>query len=97
MCQQKSGKFLCTNVAQVVVVKTFLVFEALPIFSWGKSQYTVAAVGIFTSRTVVSDMHQWRCEPALSDHSVVFARWRQQHKKEQPDVGMHLVLMCSIL
>jgi len=46
-----------------------------------KQNITVTNMAILTSRTVglFSDSRQLRCQPALSGHSIVFARWRQQH------------------
>jgi len=49
----------------------------------------MAPIGIFTFKTVglFSETRQLRCQPALSIHSIIFTRWRQQHKNGRLTLG----------
>jgi len=37
-------------------------------------------------------MCQWECQPAYSDHSIIFARGRQQHENGRPHVATRPII-----
>jgi len=64
-----------------LVVKIICFVEPSRIFQdWANQNFTVVPVGIFMSRIIFSQTCQSRCKPQLSNHSIAFARWRQQHR-----------------
>jgi len=54
---------------------------------FGKKKFHNGTNGHFMSQTVFWEMRKLRCQPALSDHSTVFARWHQQHNNRRLTLG----------